>query len=880
LNVDASASKAVTIIGSAGVDSITGSALADSITAAGGIDTVDAGAGNDTLVYTTVASLLAATAGAIDSVTGGDGVDTILLSDATTVTIADTQVWTGISDVEVIKAAATASAVSIDLNATAATAGIFKVDLSLTTGSGNTIDVREFTNATDTVLIGSTVTGDVNIYGGAGVDTITAAVAGGSITGGAGADVIYGGAGVDKLMYAATTDLFDSSALVDSIRGGASTDEIYVGTGSATFAIANDDSWARASTVETIKSNTTGAVSIALDATAQSAGITAVSLASTTATSGNLIDVSEFTAATTLTGATATGVVDIIGGGAIDTIVAAAGGGSITGGAGNDGITLTSSGTGVDTVVLKSVVGTSSDSSYTSVAALLTDDTGGDTITNFKSANDFIKVVATSVRDFDATTDVEIGTAASTGTVGDEGDFVATVGLYDLNGDGDFIDAGDIAVNFASATTISPAANLKSVSKFDLTGTVAADSIVGGALADTIDGGAGNDTISGGAGADVIDGGAGSDFISFGSVIDSTETAGDAGDLAISLVSKTITFNTDEDTFQINESIFGTMGTIGQNLPANQFHSQAGDGAITNGSFDVTGNGAFIYDTTGNDLYFVEASASITSGTTTLSSLVSANTAKKIADISLTGTLSASDFVITGTPDTTAPTVTSVAISAGTGVANTNYYNTGDVLTVTAVFSEAVNVTNTPKIPLTLTTFGNTSAEALYSSGTGTNTLTFTYTVQAGDADTNGIEIGANALNLNSTGTIKDAALNNATITHNAVSANSSYNVDAIAPAAAATPLTYADTDTSGGHFTSTDVITLAFTEALSSLGTKSTTGSHAFNTAGTVTLAGNGLSASFTVDAGTTLVATDVITLTGATDLAGNSANLTFTLA
>jgi hypothetical protein len=322
------------------------------------------------------------------------------------------------------------------------------------------------------------------------------------------------------------------------------------------------------------------------------------------------------------------------------------------------------------------------------------------------------------------------------------------------------------------------------------------------------------------------------------------------------------------------------MGTIGQNLPANQFHSQAGDGAITNGSFDVTGNGAFIYDTTGNDLYFVEASASITSGTTTLSSLVSANTAKKIADISLTGTLSASDFVITGTPDTTAPTVTSVAISAGTGVANTNYYNTGDVLTVTAVFSEAVNVTNTPKIPLTLTTFGNTSAEALYSSGTGTNTLTFTYTVQAGDADTNGIEIGANALNLNSTGTIKDAALNNATITHNAVSANSSYNVDAIAPAAAATPLTYADTDTSGGHFTSTDVITLAFTEALSSLGTKSTTGSHAFNTAGTVTLAGNGLSASFTVDAGTTLVATDVITLTGATDLAGNSANLTFTLA
>ena len=44
-------------------------------------------------------------------------------------------------------------------------------------------------------------------------------------------------------------------------------------------------------------------------------------------------------------------------------------------------------------------------------------------------------------------------------------------------------------------------------------------------------------------------------------------------------------------------------------LAANQFHAQAGTGAITAPAFDVDGNGAFIFDTTGGDLYFVQAGA-------------------------------------------------------------------------------------------------------------------------------------------------------------------------------------------------------------------------------------------------------------------------------
>ena len=72
---------------------------------------------------------------------------------------------------------------------------------------------------------------------------------------------------------------------------------------------------------------------------------------------------------------------------------------------------------------------------------------------------------------------------------------------------------------------------------------------------------------------------------------------------------------------------------------------------------------------------------------------------------------------------------------------------------------------------------------AMYASGTGNAPLVFTYTIQAGDNDTDGISIRANALALNS-GTIRDAAGNNATLTHNAVSGNASYKVDTTAPTA------------------------------------------------------------------------------------------------
>ena len=78
-----------------------------------------------------------------------------------------------------------------------------------------------------------------------------------------------------------------------------------------------------------------------------------------------------------------------------------------------------------------------------------------------------------------------------------------------------------------------------------------------------------------------------------------------------------------------------------------------------------------------------------------------------------------------------------------------------------------VNVTGTPQITLET---GGTDAVVNYSSGSGTNTLTFNYTVAAGHTSADLDYVATTSLALNS-GTIKDAALNAATLTLPAIGA-------------------------------------------------------------------------------------------------------------
>ena len=137
--------------------------------------------------------------------------------------------------------------------------------------------------------------------------------------------------------------------------------------------------------------------------------------------------------------------------------------------------------------------------------------------------------------------------------------------------------------------------------------------------------------------------------------------------------------------------------------------------------------------------------------------------------------------------DTTAPTVSSVAITSATGALN-NTLNVGDVVNVTVTMNGAVNVTGTPQLELTI---GGSTVLANYSSGTGTSALVFSYTILAGQTDANGISIAANKLTLNS-GTITDAAGNGAVLTHAAVADNTSYLVDTTAPTVSSVAITSA----------------------------------------------------------------------------------------
>ena len=126
---------------------------------------------------------------------------------------------------------------------------------------------------------------------------------------------------------------------------------------------------------------------------------------------------------------------------------------------------------------------------------------------------------------------------------------------------------------------------------------------------------------------------------------------------------------------------------------------------------------------------------------------------------SITGTITdaagnAADFGSTPAPSTTGVIVNAAVIDSVTASADGDY-EVGDIITLTANFSQSVNVLGTPSIGLTV---GSTPRAALYISGTGTTILTFEYQVQVGDLDADGIDV-ASPVNLNG-GTIRDAAGN------------------------------------------------------------------------------------------------------------------------
>ncbi|GAB3695454.1 hypothetical protein GCM10027592_17770 [Spirosoma flavus] len=164
---------------------------------------------------------------------------------------------------------------------------------------------------------------------------------------------------------------------------------------------------------------------------------------------------------------------------------------------------------------------------------------------------------------------------------------------------------------------------------------------------------------------------------------------------------------------------------------------------------------------------------------------------------------SAASSTVSVIQDSNAPTVTSVGVPA-----NGNY-SAGQSLSFTVNFAENVNVIGTPQLGLTI---GATNRQANYTGGTGTSALTFSYTVQSGDLDTDGIALITLSLN---SGTIRDAAGNNATLTLNNVGSTANVRVDAVAPT-----VSISSSGVANGATTSTSPLpfTLTFSESVTGL--------------------------------------------------------------
>lgn len=152
------------------------------------------------------------------------------------------------------------------------------------------------------------------------------------------------------------------------------------------------------------------------------------------------------------------------------------------------------------------------------------------------------------------------------------------------------------------------------------------------------------------------------------------------------------------------------------------------------------------------------------------------------ADLTLHNVGSTSSVLV----DTTQPTVSSVAAPAdGT-------YGLTKPLDFKVVFDEKMKATGSPEIALTV---GAASREATYHSGNGTATLDFRYTPQAGDADNDGVSVGALTLN---GGTVNDLAGNAADLTLNNVAATANVLVNTTQPTVTAVSVPSRGTYTDG----------------------------------------------------------------------------------
>ena len=129
-----------------------------------------------------------------------------------------------------------------------------------------------------------------------------------------------------------------------------------------------------------------------------------------------------------------------------------------------------------------------------------------------------------------------------------------------------------------------------------------------------------------------------------------------------------------------------------------------------------------------------------------------------------------------------APVVSSVEFTSSPASGQNGAYKLGDVIEVTATFSDGVTVTTTDGTPQIGLIVGSAARQSDYVSGSTTQQLLFQYTVQATDQDTDGVIIRANGLKRNGGRIRKNGTVLYTTLRHGAQTDQSGHKVDGVAP--------------------------------------------------------------------------------------------------
>ncbi len=447
------------LIGGTLSDNIDGGAGNDTITATAGNNTLSGGVGNDTLIMGSGADHISGGAGndqiteggnllLTDTIDGGDGTDTLLLGGD----IANVSVAAGISNIEVVKANN-----AEDITITAPIGGASTYNLSAAGNSVLTLSAG-YTGDTTVVLTGDATNADkvvnnanVNLTVLANADDIDADT---TLTGGSGTDELKITAdnnetGGEEVATLAAVTNFETVTVVDSVTAGM---DIH------------------------ITPNLTTLKSVTIDASA-------------------LDGSTQLDERALISGDTAAGTLNLIGGGGADSLYGGAKNDTIDGGGGADSINGNvgadhlSGGAGNDTFLLDSKA------EYTSAVGSDTIDGGAgvDTVT-FTGANNFSAAQLATI----SNTEKWSIAAGSDFTVSDTV-LNANPGLVFLFGGSGTLSGGEDTAG-AALTTVA----------LNYTGTQAGDmKLIGSSTDDTFTFNAtatltGDDTIDGNAGSDTI----------------------------------------------------------------------------------------------------------------------------------------------------------------------------------------------------------------------------------------------------------------------------------------------------------------------------------------------------------------------------------------